>query len=110
VSDVIQFPLDCGSSVLVEVAPPPGVSRVGRHDTVLQDARLSFEKALTGVRDAASAALGQFQSMGHRPDQIEITFGVKLDAKLGAIIAETGVQGALEIKLTWRRGDAPPEP
>jgi hypothetical protein len=48
--------------------------------------------------------------MGHRPDQIEITFGVKLDAKLGAIIAEAGVQGALEIKLTWRRGDAPPEP
>ncbi len=40
--------------------------------------------------------------MTRRPDELEITFGVKLDAQMGAVIARTGVEGQLEVKLTWK--------
>lgn len=41
--------------------------------------------------------------MTERPDEVEITFGVKVDAEVGAIIAKTGLQGQFEIKLKWVR-------
>jgi hypothetical protein len=40
--------------------------------------------------------------MTRQPDEVEIKFGVKLDAEVGALIARTGVQGQFEVKLTWR--------
>jgi hypothetical protein len=106
VTEVLRFDLDDGGSVLVEVLEEPGVVRTARRGTLLQDAKLSFEKTLAGVRDAASSALGQFQSMSHRPDEVEIKFGVKLDAKAGAIIAQTGMQGHFEVKLKWQRSSS----
>lgn len=102
-TELLVFRLDDGGSVLAEVEEEPGVARAGRRGSVLQDTRLSFEKALDGVRDAASAALGRFREMSRSPDQIEIKFGVKLDAKAGAVIAQTGMQGHFEVKLTWAR-------
>jgi hypothetical protein len=93
-SDLVSFPLAGGGTVLVEVAERPGVARAGRASRVL---------AVAGVRDAAAAALAQFTSMTRAPDEVELKFGVKLDAEVGAVIARTGVQGQLEVKLRWRR-------
>lgn len=99
--ELARFNLDTGGSVLVEVADSPGVERVGRQGEVLEAVGVSFERAIANVRDAATAALAQFQEMTRKPDDVEIKFGVKLDAKMGAVIAQTGLQGQLEVKLTW---------
>jgi hypothetical protein len=40
--------------------------------------------------------------MPHQPDEVEITFGVRLDAEFGAVIAKAGMAGNFESKLTWR--------
>lgn len=40
--------------------------------------------------------------MAQQPDEMAITFGVWLDAELGAVIDKTGLAGNFEIKLTWR--------
>ncbi|NUT93927.1 MAG: hypothetical protein HOY78_18095 [Saccharothrix sp.] len=109
-SELIRFPLAEGGSVLVEVDEPAGISRAGRPSTrVLQEARATFEQAVAGVRDAAAAALAQFTSMTRAPDEVELKFGLKLDAEAGAVIARTGVQGQFEVKLRWRRDGLPPE-
>jgi hypothetical protein len=104
--DLIRFNLDGGGSVLVEVdEATASVARAGRirdaEGRLLQVAGQTLEQGLANVRDAAAAALGQFQAMTRSPDEVEITFGVKLDAEVGAVIARTGVQGQLEVKLTW---------
>ncbi|MBW4720391.1 CU044_2847 family protein [Saccharothrix obliqua] len=108
--EFVRFPLVDGGSVLVEVDERPGVARAGRSSArVLQEARTTFEQAVAGVRDAASAALAQFASMTRAPDEVELKFGLKLDAEAGAVIARTGVQGQFEVKLRWRRDNAPVE-
>lgn len=109
-SELVRFPLAEGGSILVEVDERPGISRAGRSSTrVLQEARATFEQAIAGVRDAAAAALAQFTEMTRAPDEVELKFGLKLDAEAGAVIARTGVQGQFEVKLRWRRDGLPVE-
>jgi hypothetical protein len=109
VPELVQFALSTGGSVTVEVGTPAGMERVGRRQQTLQDMTSSFDEALTDVRDAAAAALAQFQGMATRPDEVEITFGVKLDARLGAVIAETGVEGNFQVTVKWAHPrSAPP--
>jgi hypothetical protein len=103
VTELVRFELAGGGSVIAEMDGSPGVSRAGRQG-VLETARGTLEGALTDVRDAAAAALDQFRGMAQKPHEVEITFGVKLDAQAGAIIARTGMQGHFEVKVKWVQG------
>ena len=44
--------------------------------------------------------------MTRAPDEVELKFGIKLDAEAGAIIARTGIQGQFEVKLKWCRAES----
>jgi Trypsin-co-occurring domain 1 len=106
VPEMIEFELPGGRAVTVEVAPAAVAGqpeRVGRLGQPVRAAKASFDEALADVRDAASSALAQFRAMPSRPDEVEITFGVKFDAKAGAIIAETGLSAHFQVKVIWAR-------
>jgi len=103
-----RFPLENGGSVTIEVDERLGTVRAGKAAAVVQEVAESFERTLGEVRDAASAALGQFRSMAQSPDEVEIKFGVKVDAQVGAVIAKSGLQGQFEIKLKWVRDTTAP--
>lgn len=100
--ELARFGLNGGGSVIVEVDEEPGVTRVSRQGRI-RDARVTFETALTEVRDAATAALTQFRAMALQPDEVEIALGVRLDAEVGAVIAKTSLQGNFEVRLKWQR-------
>ncbi len=104
-NDLARFPLEGGGSVVVEVDHVPGTAPVSR-GSLIDDAKSSFEAALVNVREAAVSALGTFQSMSRKPDEVEIKFGVKLTAQAGAVIAKTGLDGNFEVKLKWVRDPA----
>ncbi|WAL68115.1 CU044_2847 family protein [Amycolatopsis cynarae] len=106
-TQLTRFRLDDGSSVVVEVAGEEGFTRAGRTGRVVDAVGESFEQALQKVQHAASAALDQFRQMGRRPDEVKLKFGVKLDVEAGAVIAKTGVEGNLEVTLTWRATPPP---
>jgi hypothetical protein len=101
VQEFVRFPLTEGGSVVVEVEAEPGLERASVPSGVLRKATTTFEHALSEVRTAAAAALAQFRDLG--PDEVELKFGVKLDAQAGAVIARTGLQGQFEVKLKWVR-------
>ncbi|GAB3059249.1 CU044_2847 family protein [Micromonospora schwarzwaldensis] len=106
-TELRRFDLESGGSVVVEVDGKPGMTPAANAGKVVREAGATFDRALSEVRDAASAALGQFQSMVHRPDEVEIVFGVQVTADAGAVIARTGVQGQLTVTLRWKRGSGP---
>ncbi|MET8849222.1 CU044_2847 family protein [Amycolatopsis sp. NPDC004625] len=103
--EFVRFPLDGGGSVVVEVEGEPGLEHASVPSGVLRKATTTFEHALGEVRVAAAAALAQFRGLG--PDEVELKFGVKLDAQAGAVIARTGLQGQFEVKLKWVRDGEP---
>jgi Trypsin-co-occurring domain 1 len=93
-----------GGTVLVEVADDePGIERAARVDDVVIKARESLENAMDQVRAVANATLSKLGDLARQPEQVEVEFGVRLNAAAGAVIARTQAEGHLQVKLTWTR-------
>lgn len=108
-SELARFTFEQGGSVVVEVDPPrgTGMERTGRAADAVRDAAAGFERTLGDIRRAASVTLAQFQSMAQRPSEVQLTFGVKIDAQLGAFVAKTGGEANFAVTLTWRADEKP---
>jgi hypothetical protein len=107
-TDLAQFPLENGGSIVIEVAERPGVARISRGNRSLQEASSTLEKALGDVRQAASSVLDQFQSMSRRPDSVEVTFGLNLDAEVGAVFVRGGLEATFQVALRWEASSDSP--
>ncbi|MFF4401801.1 CU044_2847 family protein [Streptomyces sp. NPDC001480] len=99
-ADAIQFTLADGSVVLVAPPARTGTGAVGL-GTRLESAGESLREALAPITAAASEVIGQFRNVAQRPDEVEITFGVVLDAKLGAVLTSASTSAHLDVTLRW---------
>jgi hypothetical protein len=98
---LLQFESASGA-VLVEVADDePGIERAARVDEVVVKGNASLGGAMEQVRAFANAALDKMSNLAQQPEQIEIQFGIRLNAEAGAVIARTQAEGHLQVKLTW---------
>ena len=103
--ELLRFPLDGGGEVTVEArADEAGMVGASRGDGAIATGTSTFNRALDGVRDAADAALRSFSTLAQRPDEVQIQFGVRLTAEAGAVITKTGVEGHLQVTVTWSGG------
>lgn len=104
-TSLIEFPMEDGTSVVVEVAAndPYGAWRDSMSEGVITKAGDTLEKAIDRVRPAAQIILSRFTSLTERPTEIEIEFGLKLNANAGAIIASGSVEANYVVKLKWTR-------
>ncbi|MFI5963233.1 CU044_2847 family protein [Streptomyces asoensis] len=98
--DAVQFTLDDGTAVLVAPPARSGTGAVGL-GTRLETAGATLREALAPVTAAASEVIGRFRDIAERPDEVEVTFGVVLDAKLGAVLASAGTSTHLDVTLRW---------
>ncbi|MEU3512758.1 CU044_2847 family protein [Streptomyces longwoodensis] len=98
--DAVQFTLDDGTVVLVAPPARTGTGAVGL-GARLESAATSLSEALAPITTAASEVIGQFRAAAQRPDEVEVTFGVVLDAKLGAILTSAALSTHLEVTLRW---------
>lgn len=103
---LVEFPLDDGTTILVEVDEPGragGTVKAGRVEEVVQKAQQTFEHALDKVKPAASAIIQKLRSLSDAPDEVEVEFGLKLSAEAGAFIAAAGMEANYTVKLMWKR-------
>jgi len=77
---------------------PGGVTRKGVADAI-QQAGQSLEQALDRLRPAAQMIVEKLKSVS--PDQVEVEFGVKLEAEAGAVITKAGTEAHFQITLKW---------
>ena len=75
---LVEFPLEDGGTILVEVDVPeePGMVPATRGE-VIQRAQQTFEAALEKIRPAAQAIIGQLRALHDPPDEVEVEFGLK---------------------------------
>jgi hypothetical protein len=100
--ELTPFTLSNGGTVQVQTrAPATRVEDTGRASRSVAGAALSLRDALGPVTAAASDVLAGFQSMSHRPDEVEIQLGVNFDATFGMVIANASTGGHLEVTLRW---------
>ena len=105
---LLEYPLDGGGSVLVQVEDGHGgdgeVTRGwGERDRrVIEQAQESFQQAVGRVQPAVQALLAQFRSLADSPDTVSVEFGLELGAEVGAFVANASSKGNFKVSLTWR--------
>ena len=108
-SSLVEFPLDGGGTVVVEVEERRGLGGVtrgsgGRAGEVAVRAGETVESAFGRIQPAASAIVERLRAAADGPQAIEIEFGIKLSAELGAIVAHTAADANFKVTLRWSRG------
>jgi len=108
-----KFVLPDGNSIVAEVDDESfDTSRVMRggvlgSSEIVVKANESFETALDRVRWAAEGLLDRLTSLASPPDEVEVEFGVKLNAETGAVIAKAATEANFKINLKWTRASSP---
>jgi Trypsin-co-occurring domain 1 len=109
-TEFTSFALADGLQVTVAAPTPAGLGPAGLRPKAAK-AEQSLRQALRPVTAAAAEVIEGFREIPGRPDEIEISFGVKLDGTFGAVIATAAVGTHLEVTLRWTRPQpADPQP
>jgi hypothetical protein len=104
---LVEFPLEQGGSVLVEIDEPPGpvMRGLGKdRPGIAEQADKTFEEATAAVTPAAVSLIARLQSISNPPAEIGIEFGVQLSAQTGAFIASAAAAANFKVSMTWRGG------
>jgi hypothetical protein len=110
-SDYIQFTTEDGATILVEASEEEIAQRgireaglKGETEKVVAKAQASFEQALDVVRYNATAFINKVRGLSDPPDEVEMTFGLKVTGEVGNFaVAKVGGEANYTVKLTWRR-------
>jgi len=107
VKRLVEFPLEQGGSVLIEVDELPAgpvMRGLGKdHSTLAERTDKTFEEATAAVTPAAASLIARLRSVDNPPDEIGIEFGVELSAQTGAFIASVAAEANFTVLMTWRR-------
>ena len=74
--------------------------RAGRGDVIVK-AKGTLEEALDKVLPATQKVAEQLRSTGSRPDEIAVTFGIKLSPTAGAVIAWASGEATCNVTVRW---------
>ena len=92
--------------ILVEFAPVAGVRSVSLSPKDLADkSKEAIDNALKNMRKMAKKSVKAIREIPvtERPNTISISFGLKLTAEGGAVVAKAGVEAAINVTMTWQR-------
>jgi hypothetical protein len=104
VKRIVEFPLESGDFILVEVDEPELTDdRIGLRDEIIQKAQKTFESALEQVKPIANVIMTKVNSLNQPADEVEVKFGIKMSAELGAVIASGNGEVNYEVTLKWKR-------
>ncbi|MDX2850991.1 hypothetical protein OH779_32300 [Actinacidiphila glaucinigra] len=102
---LISFRTADGGEAVVEIAEDePGVVAVSRTGDAIAQASASLESGLDRIRTVAETTLDRLIALPRQPDEVSVEFGVRFNAKAGAVIAHTEGEGHLKVAMVWRRG------
>jgi len=92
-----------GTEVIVELEGMSGVRAVARSpEQLARDSAEALDRAMATIREMARKTKASIDGLVSKPDELEITFGVKLTAEAGAIVTKVGGEATLQVKLAWK--------
>ncbi|MFM6349333.1 MAG: CU044_2847 family protein [Dolichospermum sp.] len=107
---IVEFTLESGESIFIELDQAAETDdRISLRDQVVHKATQTFESALETVKPIANAIITKVSSLKQPADEVEVKFGIKISAQLGAVVASGNSEVNYEITLKWKKDsqDAP---
>jgi hypothetical protein len=106
----IAFPLaaEKDSVVVVEVdeREEGGYERAARAPELAQKVGETFEAALEKIGPITRAVIAKLRSLSDNVTEVDVEFGLKMDAKAGVLLASGGVEANFKVSLKWKRKEA----
>ncbi|MBN3905717.1 MAG: hypothetical protein HWQ35_03770 [Nostoc sp. NMS1] len=108
---ITEFYLEDGTKFLAEVDEPENSNslvRVARPDAgqMVVEAKKKFDEVLDQIQPVASAIIIKLSQLNTPADEVEVKFGIKLNAVAGAIFTSVGGEANYEITLKWKQDKA----
>lgn len=112
-SKYVEFPLEGGGTILIEAPDEQaakggsGFVRAGLGDDaakVAEQAKQSFDTSVENIRKASDLLLTKLRGLSDPPDEMEVSFGLKVSAELGNFaVAKAGSEATYNVTLKWRK-------
>ena len=90
--------------ILVEFAPVPGVRSVSLSPKdAMEKSQQAIEDALKKMRGMAKKTVRVIKEIpiADRPSTIAVSFGLKLTAEGGAVLAKAGMEAGINVTMSW---------
>jgi hypothetical protein len=101
-SNYIEYPLDDGTTILVEVEESGGIVKASTKPGEPIPSKLNFKKAFTTVHSSIKEVMAEFDDL--HVEEAEIKFGIKSIGEAGFFaIGKVGGEINYEIKLKWKK-------
>lgn len=90
-------------TIVVEFQTGPGRQRVALSpEEVAAKSARALDRSMDAIRQMVRRVNTTMDSLGDvRPDQVQVTFGIRFDAQAGAVLTKAGVEANLEVQLSW---------
>ena len=118
-SKYVEFPLEGGGTILIESPDEPsktgsGFVRAGVGEVVkesAEQAKQTFTDSVENVRKSADLLVTKLRGLSQPPDEMEVSFGLKVSAELGNFaVAKAGAEANYNVMLRWRKEEKKEEP
>ena len=96
--------------IIVEFAPVPGVRSVSlTPKDVIEKSQEAIDDALKKMRGMAKKTAKAIQKIpvSEKPNTISVSFGFKLTAEGGVVLAKAGLEAGINITMTWQDSATP---
>ncbi len=99
-----EFVINKNAPVQVELTPGPGVQQVSlTPGDMVEKSKEALDSAMNTVHHMARRVVGTIEALADPPSVLEVSFGLKLNAETGAIIAKAGMEATINVTLKWER-------
>ena len=97
---------DENALILVDLNPPGRMQQVAlKPQDLAQKSAEAINKAMNTIGNMAQRTIAAIDTVTNKPSEVEVEFGIKLDVESGALIAKTGAEASLKVKMVWKRKD-----
>jgi hypothetical protein len=117
-ANFVEFPLEGGGAILIEVVgdakTQTGFTRAGVADTVkdvAEKANQTFDAAMENIRKSSNLLVSKLRGLSEPPDEMEVVFSLKASGELGNIaVGKGGAEANYSVRLKWKKEEKPPAP
>lgn len=91
------------SAIIVEFPKRAGVAEVSlTTGDLIAKSQAALTKTTEAIKEIALRVTAGLEDLVVRPQEIEVTFGLKFDAEAGVVVSKAGVEASVEVKLVWK--------